>query len=56
MCSATMSLIGLMSDIVRWWGHDSLVAVGLDAAGSADLRERRAGMDALTRALEEFRG
>jgi hypothetical protein len=34
----------------------SVVLAAIDLAESLDLRERRAGLDALDRALESFRG
>jgi hypothetical protein len=42
--------------IVRGLANRSVVLAGLDLAESLDTRERRAGLDALDRALEAFRG
>ena len=42
--------------IVRSLADQALVVAGLDAAVSADAREQRAGIDALTDALEMFHG
>ncbi|UUZ58705.1 hypothetical protein [Nocardioides sp. B-3] len=43
-------------DVVRDLAKRSVVLAAIDLAESLEVRERRAGVDALDRALEEFRG
>jgi hypothetical protein len=43
-------------DVIRDLAQRGTVLAALDLAGSLDVREQRAGRDALDRALEGFRG
>lgn len=52
----TLRATSMDLDAVRDLGKRSVVLAALDLAESLDVRERRAGLDALDRALEEFRG
>lgn len=53
---ATLRATTMDLDVVRDLFHDDVVLAALDLAESLDLRERRAGLDALDRVLEDFRG
>ncbi len=52
----TLRATSMDLDVVRDLSRRSVVLPALDLAGSLDVRERRAGIDALDRALETFRG
>jgi len=53
---ATLRATSMDLDVVRDLSKRSVVLAALDLAESLDVRERRAGLDALDRALESFRG
>ncbi len=52
----TLRATAMDLDVVRELSTRSVVLAALDLAESLDVRERRAGLDALDRALESFRG
>ncbi len=52
----TLRATSMDLDVVRDVSKRSVVLAALDLAESLDVRERRAGLDALDRALESFRG
>lgn len=52
----TLRATGMPLDVVAGLAHSAPVLAALDLAESLDVRERRAGVDALTQALERFRG
>lgn len=52
----TLRATGIDLDAVRDASRRGVVLAGLDLAESLDARERSVGLDALTRALEGFRG
>lgn len=54
--SVTLRATSMDLEVVRDFVSASDVLAALDLAESLDVRERRAGIDALDRALEEFRG
>jgi excisionase family DNA binding protein len=51
----TLRATGMPLDVVAEVAHAGPVLAALDLAESLDVRERRAGVEALTRALERFR-
>lgn len=52
----TLRATSMDLDVVRDLSKRSVVLAALDLAESLDVRERRAGLDALDHALESFRG
>ncbi len=54
--TVTLRATSMDLDAVRDLSKRSVVLAALDLAESLDVRERRAGLDALDRALESFRG
>lgn len=52
----TLRATGMAIDVVADLARTGPVVAALDLAESLDVRERRAGVDALTDALERFRG
>jgi len=54
--SVTLRATAMDIDVVRDFAGGDDVLAALDLAESLDVRERRVGLDALDRALGEFRG
>lgn len=54
--TVTLRATSMDLGVVRSLADGALVVAGLDAAGSADVRQRRAGIDALALVLKESRG
>jgi hypothetical protein len=52
----TLRAVGMPLDVVADLARTAAALAALDLAGSLDVRERRAGLDALTGALEQLRG
>lgn len=52
----TLRATSMDPEVIRDLAQRSVVLAALDLAESLDVRERRAGLDALDRALESFRG